>query len=218
MLGPTTTNAGSDVDAAMRSILEPRHLYSRAEVLGSQMRIIPPVPGIYGWYFDHPPSGVPVSGCHRLHDHTLLYVGISPREPKSVAARSSEGHLRKRISSHLRGNASSSTLRLSLGALLGKQTGIRLRRIGPTERFHFLHPDEQALDAWLAAHGRVVWTPAERPWDLERRLLATLPLPLNLKGNEHPFVPILSGLRDAARDDARALPVALDKGGPRCRR
>ncbi|WP_199521522.1 hypothetical protein [Jiangella anatolica] len=39
--------------------------------------------GVYAWYFDEAPPGVPVEGCHALASEALLYVGISPSRPES---------------------------------------------------------------------------------------------------------------------------------------
>ena len=66
---------------------------------------------------------MPVAGCYRHDDLTLLYTGISPRNTSSSAT------LRKRINNfHYSGNASSSTLRKTLGCLLAAQLGIKLRQ------------------------------------------------------------------------------------------
>jgi len=55
---------------------------------------------------------VPTDGCLTKDGHTLLYVGISPKND------SSSENLRKRVNYHFRGNAEGSTLRLTLGTLL----------------------------------------------------------------------------------------------------
>ncbi|WP_373283393.1 GIY-YIG nuclease family protein [Streptomyces prunicolor] len=60
----------------------------------------------------------------------LLYVGIAPRH---MANRTSTQNLRKRVRYHYRGNAAGSTLRLTLGSLLG----LELRRVGSGKRMTF---------------------------------------------------------------------------------
>ncbi|WP_368418925.1 GIY-YIG nuclease family protein, partial [Rhodovarius sp.] len=64
--------------------------------------------------------------CLSVNGHTLLYVGISPKNE------SSSQNLRKRITYHYRGNAEGSTLRLTLGVLLAQQSDFPLRRVRGT--------------------------------------------------------------------------------------
>lgn len=163
-----------------------------------------PVPnraGIYAWYFRETPPGVPTSDCIVREACTLLYLGISPSGPASRST------LQKRIRTHLRGNASSSTFRFSLGCLLSPQLGIQLRRVGPTERFMFAE-GESRLTSWLAQHAKVAWVVVEAPWEFEGALISRTSLPLNLDGNEtHAYRSVLSAARGRAREQARALPV-----------
>ncbi len=70
-------------------------------------------------YFDQVSPGVLIDGCHKATlDHTLLYVGIAPKEAKEQAVKPSIGTLRHRKRDHFSGNAEGSTLRLTLGCLL----------------------------------------------------------------------------------------------------
>jgi GIY-YIG catalytic domain len=94
---------------------------------------------------------------------------------------------------------------------------IKLRRVGSGRRRTFTNPGEIVLDKWMAQHARVAWAAVEAPWLVEKRLLLTVPLPLNLQGNAHPFVSTLKGIRSAARQSAQRLPVVTDSGGPRRR-
>lgn len=66
-------------------------------------------PGVYGWHFEVAPFA-------ELAAEKLLYVGIAPRQ---MTARISSQNLRKRVRYHFQGNAAGSTLRLTLGCLLG---------------------------------------------------------------------------------------------------
>ena len=86
---------------------------------------------------------------------------------------------------------------------------------GGGRRFTFTNAGEQILDAWMARNARVVWAVTDRPWEMEKALLTSLVLPLNLQGNKHPFGPILKQVRKAARDRARLLPTMADNGGTR---
>jgi hypothetical protein len=60
----------------------------------------------------------------------------------------------------------------------------------------------------MAENAFVCWMVCEEPWDVERAVIGTVPLPLNLDQNsKHPFAPVLRRCRAAAREQARELPV-----------
>jgi hypothetical protein len=95
---------------------------------------VPRSPGVYAWYFDVPPPLIDIKACHRIEGRALLYVGISPRAPSRNGLHPNRSTLRKRIQTHYGGNAEGSTLRRTLGCLLGSRLHIRLRRVGSLER------------------------------------------------------------------------------------
>lgn len=171
--------------------------------------------GVYAWYFDEVPPGVPTHDCHRNESgHVLLYVGSAPK--KSAAGTTSKRTLRNRLRDHLAGNAERSTLRFTLGCLLADKLGIRLRRVGSGRRHTFTNPGEIVLDGWLAAHAHIAFAAIENPWELETRLLSMISLPLNLSGNTaHSFAAHLSRTRADAKRQAAILLVVADSGGPR---
>ncbi|GAA3971719.1 hypothetical protein GCM10023085_62360 [Actinomadura viridis] len=172
----------------------PDRLWTRGEVMARDCPV-PAVPGVYGWHFTAAPSGELPAG-------RLLYVGISPRR---MSERPSSQHLRKRIRYHYRGNAYGSTLRLTLGCLLG----LELRRVGSGTRLTFTHKGEAALTEWMHEHARVCWIEHPEPWTVESALLQELDLPLNLDQNRHnAFHARLTALRAEARRRARELPIA----------
>ncbi|MGW9208408.1 GIY-YIG nuclease family protein [Embleya sp. NPDC055664] len=128
-------------------------------------------------------------------------MGIAPRH---MANRTSAQNLRKRVRYHFRGNAAGSTLRLTLGCLLG----LELRRVGSGKRFTFGKTGESTLSTWMAEHARVCWLEHPEPWALESSLIDQLDLPLNLDQNRHnSFHARLSELRAQARQRARDLPI-----------
>lgn len=90
-------------------------LFSRAELV-AQPALVPASPGVYGWYFREIPCVTDTSACVTYDGRTLLYVGTAPRRPGRSM---STATLRSRLRSHLRANASTSTLRMTLGALIG---------------------------------------------------------------------------------------------------
>ncbi|MFJ4687562.1 GIY-YIG nuclease family protein [Streptomyces sp. NPDC088789] len=151
--------------------------------------------GVYGWHFAQTPHP-------ELDANRLLYVGIAPR---FMANRTSTQNLRKRVRYHYRGNAAGSTLRLTLGCLLG----LELRRVGSGTRMTFGKAGESTLTQWMAENARVCWIEHGEPWTMESQLISQLDLPLNLDQNRHNvFHSRLKELRAHARRRARELPVS----------
>jgi len=107
----------------------------------------------------------------------------------------------------MRGNAEGSTLRLSLGCLLAAELNIELRRVGSGKRFTF-SSGEARLSKWMDENARVAWLACDEPWKLEKELIASMNLPLNLDQNStNEFFGVLSDLRRTAKARARELPV-----------
>ena len=187
-------------------LLNPERKWSRQEVLAKPSPV-PRRPGVYAWYFREIPPYVPVADCRVHGSETLLYVGISPKEPSKNGSAPSRQQLFDRIRYHYRGNAEGSTLRLTLGCLLSQQLGIQLRRVGSGNRMTF-GDGERVLSQWLEYNAFVVWVVDSEPWLLEERLIGELSLPLNLDmNNKHPFHRELAQIRKSAKDSARVLPI-----------
>jgi hypothetical protein len=116
--------------------------------------------------------------------------------------------LPQRIRYHFTGNAEGSTLRKTLGVLLADELWIELRRVGSVTRRTFGTAGEATLSRWMGDNALVSWVVRAQPWVLEEELIATLDVPLNLKGNAHnAFYPTLRRLRAEAEQAARSLPV-----------
>ncbi|MGQ0846550.1 MAG: GIY-YIG nuclease family protein [Sporichthyaceae bacterium] len=187
-------------------LLDPPRTYTRAEVLASPSPV-PRTSGIYGWYFDEIPDGVPVDRVVHTSHGALLYVGISPKAPPAGGARPSAQTLRDRIRYHYRGNAEGSTLRLTLGCHLTERLGIQLRRVGSGTRLTWTARGEQVLNEWMQQHARVAWVEHPRPWLPEEAMIRAVCLPLNLGHNAHsPYYPTLKALRALHKKNARDLP------------
>jgi hypothetical protein len=202
-----TSNLPDDVLA----FLSPQRLWHRNEVL-SRPSPIPAVSGVYGWWFDRLPATFDVSNCRQFDGSTLLYTGISPKQPPRNGRAGSKGQLRQRIVTHYAGNAEGSTLRKTLGCLLAAELGIQLRRVGSGSRRTFVD-GEQQLSRWMGEHAYVSYTPHDRPWVLEERLIELLDLPLNLDGNNrNAFRPQLSRVRRDAVVASNLLPVRPNPG------
>ena len=198
----------------LRYITHPRIIFSRSSVL-SRPCPVPAEPGVYAWFFKDVPPGVPTEGCISENDLHLLYVGISPDK---LGKPDSRQNLRTRISNHYRGNAEGSTLRRSLGILLQPFSGFPLRRVGSGRRMTFTHIGEQWLDNWMEENAFVAWFEDDAPWVIEDALLASIGLPLNIKGNKHhPFSSDLSQMRRQALQKARDEAIANeDNQSRRC--
>lgn len=191
----------SEVAAALA---RPARLFARGEIL-ARPSPAPREPGLYGWFFERVPPGVPTEGCAVSGGRTLLYVGIAPSRPATEGATRRRATLRSRLRQHLRGNASASTLRLTLGCLLARELGIALHPTGRTGRLTF-GDGERALSAWLAANARIAWTTHDAPWTVEADVIHSLCLPFNLQHNAtHAFHAKLKQCRAAARESARGL-------------
>ncbi|TRW78548.1 hypothetical protein FK535_24615 [Mycolicibacterium sp. 018/SC-01/001] len=185
--------------------------YTRDEVF-SDADPVPARPGAHGWWFREIPGGIDVSGCEQRDGWTLLYVGVSPGPPRADGKPHTPQDLRKRIRYHFgAGNAGAdgSTLRKSLGVLLGPELGFALRRVGSGRRQTFAG-GEAILTRWMAENVTVSWVLHPEPWHVEAKLLKAVELPLNLQGNErNAFAPELKRLRrDAAVKAAKMRVLA----------
>ena len=183
-------------------LTKPNVLYRRDTILSNSCPV-PEERGLYTWFFKNVPQKVPVEGCITKDGNTLLYAGISPKDDNS------KQNLRKRIKTHYGGNASGSTLRLTLGILLTKQSGFPLRRVGSGKRMTFTHIGEQWLDKWMDENAFVCWVEHPAPWEVEGKIIENISLPLNIQNNaQHPFSFELSVLRTNAKQQARQQSIA----------
>jgi hypothetical protein len=186
-------------------------IYSRSEVL-TRPSPVPQEPGAYGWWFRELPAEIDVQQCVARDGLTLLYAGISPKEPPRNGRGPSKEALRSRIQTHYTGNAEGSTLRRSLGCLLSQQLGIELRRYGSGTRMHFGF-GEKELSRWMDRNAFVSWLAVPQPWLFEEEILGKLDLPLNLDKNKHnAFHPGLTKARADAIRQARERPALPNPG------
>ena len=191
----------------LQSLINGVELYSRREILCTTS-LPPSVPGVYAWFFKNIPGNALIDGCVTKGPLTLLYVGISPDK---IGKPNSRQNLRRRITTHFQGNAEGSTLRRSLGVLLAEESGYPLRRVGSGKRMTLTHSGEQWLDDWMTENAFVCWLEHQAPWEFEDKLLSSLSLPLNIKGNrDHPFARVLTEARIQAIKSAREWPIAVE--------
>ncbi|MGH3582118.1 MAG: GIY-YIG nuclease family protein [Mycobacterium sp.] len=186
--------------------------YTRDEVFADPCPV-PSAAGAYGWWFREIPGGIDVSGCEERDGWNLLYVGISPGPPRADGKPQIPQDLRKRIRYHFgasNGSADGSTLRKSLGVLLGGQLGFELRRIGSGKRQTFAG-GEAILNQWMGENAAVSWVLHPEPWFLEPKLISALTLPLNFQDNEgNAFAPELKRLRREAAVKAGKMRVLAE--------
>jgi hypothetical protein len=174
------------------------------------MHPVPKAAGVYAWYFREIPPYISFDRCHKYNELTLLYVGISPSAPPRNGKAPSRQTLSDRIRYHYNGNASGSTLRLTLGCLLSKKLNIQLRRVGSSKRMTFWEGEDK-LDEWMEKNAFVNWQLTDKPWILEEQLISNLFLPLNIDKNKHnPNHDLISEIRHKAKSTARDLPIVIE--------
>jgi len=131
----------------------------------------------------------------------LLYVGTSKRP------------LWKRLREHIRDDASRSTLRRSIGCLLGEQLHIELEvtRVSLASKCHFGFGlmGEPILSSWMEENARISWVQHTEPVLLEQYAIDTLTLPVNVRGNNHPFATQLDIILREHETRALSKPSAL---------
>lgn len=168
--------------------------FFRADALAADPRLVPSVPGIYGWWFGEALPGVPTDDSLTRDGLRLLYVGIAPSGPRGLESRKVRS-LRDRLKNHTRGPIAQSTLRRTLTSLLRGQLGLTVTR-RDDGKFAMPAGDESRLTAWMSEHARVAWMPHANPWEVEEALITTGPrLPLNIRGSADPFRLHLKRLR-----------------------
>lgn len=157
--------------------------------------------GVYGWWFDHGLPMVPRDGCIERNGKHLLYIGIAPPKDRPVR-RGGPTPVKSRLwRNHLRGTVRSSTLRLSLAALLEQELELAFWR-DKRNRVRMDRHHEDKLSDWIAKHAAISVVQHEEPWSLEETLIRNgPPLPLNLSMSGHPFRSTLSDLRRALGQD-----------------
>lgn len=151
--------------------------------------------GLYGWWFDQYLPDAPRTGCLELDGRHLLYIGIAPSKERPVRSGSATPVKRRIWRNHLNGSVRTSTLRLSLAALLETQLHLEFYRDN-RGRVRMPKEHEVKLSAWLDQHACISVAHHDAPWRLEEALIRNgPPLPLNLSMSHHPFKSTLSGLR-----------------------
>ncbi|MBO9467385.1 hypothetical protein J7443_19250 [Tropicibacter sp. R15_0] len=189
---------------AAKEVLEPAKLIRPADILtyieGHEV-----THGLYGWWIDGSLTEVPRGGCLEFGGKHLLYIGIAPPKDKPAKPGSATPVKRRLWRNHLHGSVRSSTLRLSLAALLKDQLDFEFYR-DARGRVRMTKDHEEQLTTWIEEHAGISVVHHDAPWQLEEALVRNgPPLPLNLSMSGHPFKPTLSALRKALGRDSPDL-------------
>lgn len=143
--------------------------------------------GIYAWYFDEIPPGVPEKGLCSVEGWRLLYIGMVQNQP-----------VRERLlSRHYSGNAEESTLRKSLGCLLRDKLDLTPRKKSARSKKWTFGDDEDKLTEWMRRHARVklVRIAMKKVKEMKEVLIKHFSPPLNIEEGSHPFVAELEAIR-----------------------
>lgn len=164
--------------------------------------LIPASPGVYGIFFDSAQLLLERSGYLEFDSafplnrdgFDLLYVGATASD------------LRIRALQHLVGDSRSSSLRMTVGALLAEE--LALDPVGDGSRTYFSFGDgERRLSEWLAANTRLAFWECDTPFVLEKHLLRTYPVPFNISDRKrHPFSKYLMSIRAFYAGRPRSVP------------
>lgn len=178
----SSINAGTDTDSLFANYLNFNPDWPNSER-------IPDKPGNYIVLFK---SSVPFPSigynikCATYQNMAIVYTG------------SAGTSLNKRIiSQHLRGNASLSTLRLSLGCLMRYELIPRDVDNPDNGHIRFSDNDELAISLWMQNNLIFCYLPNDNPEELENQLIKQLNPPLNLQNNRNK---INSEFRSALHD------------------
>ncbi len=162
-----------------------------AATLANNALLIPDEPGAYAVFFDSGTCLLERSGYLDFDNvyppsfdgFDLLYVGATMDS------------LRRRAMQHVVGDSRTSSLRMTVGALLAGD--LDLDPVGDGSRTYFNFGDgERRLTQWLCAHTRVAVHPCPQPFAIEKWLLREYAVPLNLSERKrHPFSKYLMALR-----------------------
>ena len=80
----------------------------------------------------------------------------------------------------------------------------------------FTHLGEGWLDDWMEENAFVCWVKHPAPWEVEKEVIESLSLPLNIQDNQHhPFSRTLSEMRQEAKRIARGTPISNESNQQR---
>ena len=133
--------------------------------------------GMYSWWADAEAASL-IGRQLRIPVPSLIYAGQAGATRWPSGAISTATLLSRIRGNHIRGNASSSTFRLTLSALLLEPLGLRVGKPG-----RLLREDNTKVSAWMGDHLSIVIVPfndRDKLASIEEEVLDMLDPPLNL--------------------------------------
>ncbi len=153
------------------------YLIQPARAMRDHARLLPETAGVYAMLLDNPEALEPaLRRAHleldplRLGRRAVLYLGAT------------EDSLRNRVKCHLSDDTCISTFRMSLGAILAEQLGLRVRKNDEVPYFGFERASELRLSRWIQANVSVAARPSPYAMLEEKSLIATQNPLLNIHG------------------------------------
>ena len=143
---------------------------------------------------------IPYTPCmvnYQGQEYELIYVGISDN-----------GLYERDYKKHFNGTAGSSTLRKSLGSLMGLTKTFRSEkektRTSGTVKTKFIKEDEENLSKWMNSNLLLLFKTASNRDEIETKMIAELNPPLNIQKNINSvnadYRKMLSSLRNDLSD------------------
>jgi hypothetical protein len=186
----------------------PRLKAHPAKLVMASTDLVPDEPGIYLLAFATTQRFLEKVGYYEFDERRPLTIGGY----EACYAGATLGSLRNRVLDHLRRGSEASSLRQTVGALLSQDLGLDV--VGGEQRSSFHFGDtEHRLTAWLREHCLVGYLVCDNPFEVERDLIRSIPLPLNISERKrHPFSRYLLSLRAclAARPQGQASSLSIE--------
>jgi hypothetical protein len=116
-------------------------------------------------------------------EYYILYVGIGPEKEGLSSTLTS-----RLIWSHIKGNIYGSTFRYSMSALLDLQflCKTKCNKDGKFKKAYYLSSEDEArLNDFLEKHCEVSIIELNKPWDVEKAVIANYAPPLNIEHNKN---------------------------------
>ena len=170
------------------------YLIQPASAMRKHAGLLPECGGVYAMLLDKPEALEPALRRANLQleplrfgRRAILYIGAT------------QDSLRTRVRRHLADETYVSTFRMSLGAVLAEELGLKARTIPGKRRFSFEPDSELRLSAWIQAHVSVAARLSVAAMDEEKSLIAAEDPLLNIAGRRGDGVNVIVNLRHRMR-------------------
>ncbi len=168
----------TEVHSKIEYFKHPEKLHAPKDLLASP-KLVPDARGVYGWYFDILPPGIPGRDYITVNGYMLLYIGIAGQD------KNKNGTLRKRIRNHHLGKHTTeqSALRRTLGSHLCAELRLDRQEKGKG-KYWYGFDGEARLRDWMFNHAQLAWCEDLHPREIELEFIKSHGklLPLNKEG------------------------------------